>query len=151
MDIIRRNTDYALRLVIGLAGRADEGAVSTRRLAEEQAVPYQLACKLLQQLQDAGIVHSAMGPKGGFRLQRGPERISLLDVIEAVQGPLRLNRCLLRDARCPRQEVCPVRAKIGRLQDQMGEYLGGITLAELVQGQGAGRTTEIRELAGGNV
>ena len=149
MDILRRNTDYALRLMVGLTQQADAGTVSTRLLAQGQEVPYQLACKLMQHLQDAGVVQSTMGPKGGFQLGRRPDQISLLEVIEAVQGPLRLNRCLLREAGCPRQNVCPIRAKIGTLQDQMGEYLGGVTLADLVENPGAGRPARTRETAGG--
>jgi Rrf2 family protein len=132
MDILRRNTDYALRLMVGLARhQGDSGSVPTRLLAEEQEVSYQLACKLMQQLHDAKLVASCMGPKGGFRLNRRPAEISLLEIIEVVQGPLSLNRCLPKAGACPRAKACPMRGKIGELQDRMGEYLGGITLEEL--------------------
>jgi len=133
MDILRRNTDYALRLLLGLAKRSDGIAVATRALATEQDVPYQLACNLMQQLHAAKLVHSCMGPKGGFRLGGDPDAISLLDVVRVVQGPLSMNRCLLKDACCPRREGCPVRAKIGELQSRMDEYLGSVTLAELLR------------------
>ncbi len=138
MDILRRNTDYALRLMVGLARHeGNSGSVSTRLLAEEQEVSYQLACKLMQQLHDARLVASCMGPKGGFRLNRLPAEISLLEIIEVVQGPLSLNRCLLKAGLCPRTKVCPVRGKIGVLQDRMGEYLGGISLEELASDRSA--------------
>ncbi len=138
MDILRRNTDHALRLMVGLARhQGNGGSVSTRLLAAEQEVSYQLACKLMQQLHEAKLVASAMGPKGGFRLNRPPAEISLLDIIEVVQGPLSLNRCLLKAGVCPRAKICPVRGKIGALQDRMGEYLGGVTLAELASNRGS--------------
>ncbi len=138
MDILRRNTDYALRLMVGLARhQGNNGSVSTRLLAEEQDVSYQLACKLMQQLHDARLVASCMGPKGGFRLNRPPAQISLLDIIEVVQGPLSLNRCLPKGGACPRAKVCPMRGRIAVLQDHMGEYLGGVTLEELASDQGA--------------
>jgi Rrf2 family protein len=133
MDILRRNTDHALRLMVGLASRGDEVAVATRVLAGEQDVPYQLACKLMQQLRAAKLVSSRMGPKGGFRLEQAADSISLLDVGGAVQGPLSLNRCLLNDACCSRRDVCPVRARMGELQSRMEEYLGSVTLADLVR------------------
>jgi Rrf2 family protein len=149
MDILRRNTDYALRLMVDLARRQDKGAVSTRLLAQEQEVSYQLACKLMQQLHDAKLVESSMGPKGGFRLSRAPAQISLLDIIEVIQGPLSLNRCLLNETCCPRQDTCPVREKMGELQGRMSEYLGGVTLADLAQGQGPPRQAKKRAIAGG--
>ncbi|MCL5278551.1 MAG: Rrf2 family transcriptional regulator [Planctomycetes bacterium] len=142
MDILRRNTDYALRLMVGLARhQANGGSLSTRLLAAEQEVSYQLACKLMQQLHEAKLVASAMGPKGGFRLNRSPARISLLDIIEVVQGPLSLNRCLSQAGACPRAKVCPMRGRIGVLQDRMGEYLAGITLEELASERRATGTT----------
>jgi len=142
MDILRRNTDYALRLMVGLTRHQEnQGSVSTRLLAEEQAVSYQLACKLMQQLHEAKLVASCMGPKGGFRLSRSPAAISLLEIIEVVQGPLSLNRCLLQAGACPRAKMCPMRGKIDELQGRMGEYLGGITLEELASDRGAKRTT----------
>ncbi len=137
MDILRRNTDYALRLMVGLARHQENGgSVSTRLLAAEQEVSYQLACKLMQQLHDAKLVASCMGPKGGFRLNRPPAQISLREIIKVVQGPLSLNRCLSKAGVCPRAKVCPVRGRIGVLQDRMGEYLGGISLEELASDRG---------------
>lgn len=133
MDILRRNTDYALRLLIGLARRQDEASVATRTLAEEQEVPFQLACKLMQQLHAAKLVESVMGAKGGFRLGRDPAEISLLDVVEVIQGRLSLNRCLIDSACCPRKDGCPVRAKMSELQGQMDEYLAGVSLADLLR------------------
>jgi Rrf2 family protein len=145
MDILRRNTDYALRLMISLAKHGQDGSVSTRTLAEEQDVPYQLACKLMQQLHTAKLVESVMGAKGGFRLGRKPAEISLLDVVEVVQGRLSLNRCLLNKSCCPRTATCPVRAKMGELQTQMDEYLGGVTLADLIRAQGDVSETQTME------
>jgi Rrf2 family protein len=145
MDILRRNSDYALRLMVNLARRNSDGSVSTRVLADEEEVSYQLACKLMQQLHAARLVESCMGPRGGFRLGRGRERINILEIIEAIQGPVRLNRCLLSDAACPRLDTCPVRGRLGELQEQMEVYLRGVTLAELVESRDEGRKSKPRK------
>jgi Rrf2 family protein len=142
MDILRRNTDYAVRLMVGLARRpAGQDSVSTRLLAKEQDVSYQVACKLMQQLHEARLVASCMGPKGGFRLSRRAAEISLLEIIEVVQGPLSLSRCLVKAGACPRAKACPMRGKIGELQGRMGEYLAGVTLEELASDRRATGTT----------
>lgn len=133
MDILRRNTDYALRLAVNLAKHYGEESLSTRVLAEDEDVSYQLACKLMQKLHAAGLVESNMGPKGGFRLRRVPDEVSIQEVIEAIQGPLRLNRCLLNEGFCARQDSCPVREKMSQLQEQMNGYLESVTLGELVK------------------
>ena len=139
MDILRRNTDYALRAVVNLTAHYGNEPVSTRTIAVEEDISYQLACKLMQKLQNARLVKSCMGPKGGFRLTREPSMISLLEVVEAIQGPISLNRCLLRVDACPKQKGCTVRARLVGLQECIYGYLSGITLDELLQGKGTKR------------
>jgi len=132
MDILRRNTDYALRAMVNLAGEYGNGAVSTRKISDKEDVPYQLACKLMQKLNRTKLVESCMGPKGGFVLNREPSKISLLEVVEAIQGPISLNRCLLSLDACAREKDCPIRAKLIELQKCISSYLGGISLDELL-------------------
>jgi Rrf2 family iron-sulfur cluster assembly transcriptional regulator len=131
MDIVRRNTDYALIAMIHLARNYENGPVSSRTIADEEKVPYQLMCKLMQKLNNAGLVTSYMGPKGGFGLSREPSEINILEVIETIQKPISLNRCLLAGDICPRQKQCPVRPKLIDLQEYIGRYLSNITLDEL--------------------
>ena len=137
MDILRRNTDYALRAIVNLAKRYGDGAVSTRTIADDEDVPYQLACKLMQKLHKNRLVESCMGPKGGFRLSRSPSKINVLEVIEAIQGAPTLNKCLLGVDTCPRKPTCPVSRKLAELQVYMNRYLSSITLSELVQSRPA--------------
>jgi len=131
MDILRRNTDYALRAVVNLSSNYGNEPVSNRTIAVEEDISYQLACKLMQKLQKAGLVKSCMGPKGGFQLSREPAKISVLEVVEAIQGPISLNRCLLGVDACPKQKGCTLRARLIGLQESIIDYLNGITLDEL--------------------
>lgn len=134
MDILRRNTDYALRMMITLAEHWHKKPISTRTLSKEGDVPYQLACKLLQKLHKAGLVKSCRGPKGGFKLSRKPSKINLLKIIETIQGPMTLNRCLINIAACTRQATCPVSRRLVKLQKYLGSFLNGITLDQLLSG-----------------
>ncbi len=143
MDILRRNTDYALRAIAHLANHWKEGPVSTRDLANDEDITYQLACKIMQKLGKAKLVASCMGPKGGFTLNGDPSEISLLDVIIAMQGPVRLNRCLISDEVCTKvcvkQPGCPVNAKLSQLQGNMNDYLSSVTLDQLLEPQKKGK------------
>jgi len=134
MDVIRRNTDYAARLMVHLAKHFGNGPVSTRAAAAEEEVPYQLACKLMQKLNNAKLVTSCMGPKGGFVLAAKPSNISLLEVVEAIQGSISINRCVLDQKACSRNTICAVREKLADIQESMTKDLAAITLDELKQG-----------------
>jgi Rrf2 family transcriptional regulator, iron-sulfur cluster assembly transcription factor len=131
MDIIRRNTDYALRAAVELADRFGREPVATKQIADRRKIPYQLACKLLQRLHNAGIVKSTMGPAGGFTLGRNPSRITVRQVVEAVQGPVRLSRCLVSKSFCGLSRCCPINPELGRLQIKINAFLDGLTLQQL--------------------
>ena len=131
MDVLRRNTDYALRAMANLARHYGRESVPTRQIASQEDISYQLACKILQRLHSANLVESCMGPRGGFRLSREPSKISLLELIRAIQGPVRLNRCLLGANGCPQQPNCATSRRLAGLQEYIDGYLGGITLDEI--------------------
>ena len=131
MDIVRRNTDYALRAMIHLAKKYGGKSISTRVIAEREDISYQLACKLMQRMNEAGLVNSTMGPKGGFGLSKEPSQINLLEIIEAVQGPLSVNRCLAEEDTCPRKDLCPLSDKMREIQDYLTGYLSGATLGDV--------------------
>ncbi|MCK5174365.1 MAG: Rrf2 family transcriptional regulator [Planctomycetes bacterium] len=131
MDIVRRNTDYALRAMIHLARNFGTTAVSTRSIADSEDISYQLACKLMQRLNSAGLVKSSMGPKGGFALSRNPRKINLLEIIVAVQGPVSVNRCLAEGMGCDRQPDCPISGTLEELQDYIENFLTKTTLDKM--------------------
>lgn len=136
MDVIRRDTDYALRLAATLAKQsADDAPLSARTLSQQTHVSYALTCKLLQKLAAAGLVSSSMGPKGGFVLAKKPEAIHFGEVIEAVQGPVSVIRCLMGDFKCPLKNGCPVNPKLEQMQQQIDGFLNDVTLAEFVKSE----------------
>ena len=136
MDVLRRNTDYGLRMMVNLAKHSYNGQLmSARQLASDGNFSYQLGCKLLQRLHKAELVKSVMGPKGGFKLGRKPSEITLMDVINILQGGVYMNRCLVGDQGCEFESECEVNTKLACLQLYIEGYLGGITLDEILQGR----------------
>jgi len=134
MDVLRRNTDYALRAIVKVAGWRNAAPVSTKDLADSENIPYQLACKLMQRLHKAGLVESILGPEGGFVLKKPPVQISMLEVIHAIQGPVVLNRCLVGKNGCPLRKGCAVNPQLAGLQEFVDGFLRDVTLDKLVSG-----------------
>lgn len=113
---ITRETDYAIRCVLYLAGKEDT-VMMMDEISGEIRVPKSFLAKILQKLAKANIVVSHRGVKGGFRLARKSKKISLLDVIEAVQGPVLINTCSLDKRMCSLSDTCaahPVWVEIRR-------------------------------------
>ena len=133
MNVVRQNTDYAFRIVLNLARLWPQGKASARTLADQEDIAYQFTCKILQILREAGLVASRMGPKGGYQLGRPPQDVSMADVVNAVQGPISVNACILNLDHCPRQPHCPVSAKLAQLQNNLDLFLTDVTLAQLLE------------------
>jgi Rrf2 family protein len=144
MNVIRQHTDYALRLLAAL-GQAG-GKVSARRLSRSAKVSYYYTAKILQTLRAAGIVASAMGKRGGFSLARTPREITLSAVVGAVQGPVRLNQCLLPVRPCKLRGRCPIAGIMAKVQKQIEDSLETATLEDIVRAKTApeGRKSKAR-------
>jgi Rrf2 family protein len=120
-------------MMVNLASHFNEEFISARQLANEGNFSYQLGCKILQKLHNAKLVKSSMGPKGGFTLSRKPSEINLMEIIIALQGGIRLNRCLLGGEGCEFEPECEINTKLACLQLYIDGYLGGITLQEILR------------------
>jgi len=104
---LTRAADYAIRVMVHLAGLPPETRASRAELAEAAECPEQFLSKVLQSLTRAGLVLSHRGNTGGFELPNVHRAASLLEVVEAIEGPIRLNICLNSERSCARQEWCP--------------------------------------------
>ena len=104
---ITRETDYAIRCVYYLAGKPGE-VTMVDEISREMHVPKSFLAKILQKLTRASLVRSYRGVKGGFSLARRPREINLLDVIEAIQGPVAMNKCAIDDSLCRFSATCSV-------------------------------------------
>lgn len=132
MEIIRRNTEYAIRALVHLA--ANRAAVASAwEIADSQEVPVEFLQKILQKFVKRGIVDSRRGAQGGFFLAREPCEVTLLEIVETMQGKLAMNRCFLgREEGCPRSPNCPLKHNWLQMEGQITSHMAGITLQDLV-------------------
>ncbi|MDD5799685.1 MAG: Rrf2 family transcriptional regulator [Coriobacteriales bacterium] len=134
MDISRK-TDYALRMISELVQEPD-AIVSVRSAAEDNGVPYSFARSIQHELVRAGIITSLRGSRGGMRLAVDPNEVSLLDVIEAVQGPISLAQCdnPACSTLCPNKPKCHLNPIWRGARELLSDYFSKISLADAVQG-----------------
>lgn len=105
---LSKAAEYAIRGVLYLSAKSDAKTTGIEEIAKAQEVPPAYLAKLFQTLAKKGFVRSVRGHDGGFLLARKPEDISFLEIIEAVEGPIFLNDCLIHEGYCPRDKTCPV-------------------------------------------
>lgn len=130
MNITRR-TDYAIRMLLEVARREGE-PVSVRELADSQGVPYAFARSIQRDLVEAGFTRSRRGTTGGLVLGRPAAQISLLDVVEAMQGPISCSVCTRDPDWCSRLGGCGVHPVWRGADELVRRYLGSRDLEGLV-------------------
>lgn len=131
MEITRR-ADYAIRMLIELAAQGDGAPVSVRRLAELGGVPYAFARSVARDLVAAGLVTTRRGAAGGLGLARKASSISLLDVVEATQGPVSVATCARDPGWCERMGSCRVHGVWCGAGVLLERYLASKDIASLV-------------------
>ncbi len=131
MVIIHRDTDYAIRAMARLAGCED--VASTASLAESINVPVDFLRKIMQKVNRAGLVESVRGPFGGYILMREPEDITLHEIVEDVQGPLRMNACFADPELCENSGECALQDMLGDVEEKLSSYLDGVTLQDIIR------------------
>ena len=132
MELTRKG-DYAIRGIIYLASQPLDKISLLSDIAAAVDVPQTFLAKIFQQFSKSGIVKSYRGTGGGFLLARPPEQISLLSVVEAVEGPIIPNRCVLAPGECERDAFCTVHPVWKQVQQQVRQLLAGISLKDLAE------------------
>jgi Rrf2 family protein len=129
---ITRQADYALRAMLYLAQLEPSQRAATSQIAEIQRIPPSLLAKIISQLSIAGLIHTSRGARGGVSLARPPEAISVLEVVESIDGPIALNECSQSAGACPFGETCPLRSLWCGTQSEMVEKLRKTTFAQVL-------------------
>jgi Rrf2 family iron-sulfur cluster assembly transcriptional regulator len=129
---LTRGGEYALRAMTYLACHPEGHVVSLRDICEAQDIPETFLAKILQSLAHAGLAVSQRGAHGGFALARPASEISMRDIVEAVDGPIALNPCVLYPEDCSRSGECQVHRAWMQAQEQLMGVLDTVTLRSLV-------------------
>ncbi len=132
---LTRASDYALRVVIHLAHPQGSGRTTREEIIRNTGAPPAFLNKLIRRLVRAGFVAARPGVNGGCILAVPADSLSVLQVIESIDGPLRVSECLTDTTVCPRCSSCKLRRLLGQLQDEMVRVLSAAKVADLAEGE----------------
>ena len=129
---ITRQADYAVRAMVYLAQIGPEQRASTSQIAQEKQIPPSFLAKIVSQLSVAGLLQTSRGARGGVSLARSAADISLLDVVEAIDGPILLNDCVADNGSCAFGDSCPMQPVWCEAQKDLVGRLESTTFAQFV-------------------
>lgn len=130
---ITRQADYAVRAVLYLAQLEDGVRVSTSLIASEQHIPITFLAKIISQLSAAGVVRTTRGSRGGVTLAKPMSQVSLLEVVEAIDGPMTLNDCTSDASRCVMGASCTVRTVWCDARNELVQRLADTKFSNLIK------------------
>ena len=136
---ISRRLDYGLQLMAALAANSDFRPESTASLAGKLEMPLPFLHQIAHTLMQAKLVKATPGPRGGLRINQPAEKISILMIVEALEGPVALTPCDDCPETCVRQSCCTTLLVWNDLQERIGNYLGSTTISDLLN---QGNSTE---------
>jgi len=127
---ITKQADYALRAVLYLSRIEPDQKAATALIAKTQKIPPSFLAKIISQLSIAGIIHTSRGAHGGVALAHPPSEVNLLDVVEAIDGPVRLNDCTHDSVDCPFGDECPLQEVWCSTQEELVAKLRSTNFAQ---------------------
>ena len=128
---LSKKADYGLIALKHLANHRQEHACSANEIAVEYGISATLMAKVLQKLAKQGLVAAKHGSTGGYQLARQPEKISALEVLTAIDGPVLITSCVTSHGNCDATERCSVKEPLQRVNESILNVLSMVTIAHL--------------------
>ena len=129
---LTRQADYAVSAVLHLAQIKNGDRTSTSAVAKRQHIPPSFLAKIVSQLSITGLLHTSRGARGGVSLAREPKDITLLEVVEAIDGPIQLNECVGDNGLCKFDNDCPIKSVWCEAQAELVARLRKTDFAQLL-------------------
>lgn len=124
---LKKKTNYGLELMIALAKNFSKGPISLKEIAQKKKLPYKFLEQIVIPLRESELVKAKEGKGGGYFLKRKPKEIAVAEIVEVLEGPVEVGRCLA----CPIAKVCGQKDFWGQVGEKVKEAIEGKTLADL--------------------
>jgi Rrf2 family cysteine metabolism transcriptional repressor len=132
MQLLNKNTDYAVRALIQLAVKKGE-YVSSSEISREQDIPLAYVRRILQDLVKAGYIESKEGVSGGVKLKKDPAKITVSEMLRLFQGEIQISACMFRKKICSQRATCVLRKRINKIESKLVDEFSNITIRDLLR------------------
>lgn len=134
MKLITKDIDYAIRALSYIATIGENEIVTVTRLSKDTEIPKPFLRKILLTLGKNGMLKSFKGKPGGFKLNKEPSDILLLDVVEIFQDKFEFNKCIFKKKVCPNTQKCVLKSKLDKIGKMIEKEFSEISLESIIQG-----------------
>ncbi len=131
--MITRKAEYAIIILAELASHPPGTIITSKRIAEQRSIPVNLVVQLLAITKEAGWTSGTRGPSGGICLNKDPSQINMRQVIEKVDGPIGITRCLFSKVPCQDKTRCSLRGIWAKAQQNMLSVLEEMSIKDLAE------------------
>ena len=131
--LLSRSCEYGLRASLYLSSLTEEGFVPIRTISDELDIEFHFLTKIFRQLTEAGLMQSQRGPRGGIALAQSPERITLLEIVLAIDGEDLFQECVLGLPGCGEQKPCPMHNRWAVERERVKRMFSNTTLAAMAE------------------
>ncbi len=130
---LTKKAEYALRAMCDLAEHSDSQPIMSKDIATRQDIPLKFLNQIVPALRGSDLIYAVRGNGGGIYLSRRPDEVNMREIIEAIEGPVALNACLIGEKGCDRKLHCPIHGTWRLAQSQMLAVLESTTLEKLIR------------------
>ncbi len=133
--MITKKAEYAIIILTELASHPEGTMITSKEIARNRSIPGNLVVQIIASLNEAGWTSGSRGPTGGIKLNSDPSVINLRQVIEKIDGPVGITRCLFSETPCQEKTHCSLRGVWSKAQQSMLTVLERVTIKELAEGE----------------
>jgi len=129
---LTKKTEYGLQLMVALAKNYEQGPQSLKEIAKKKKLPYRFLSQVAGRLKKAKLIKSKEGIGGGYFLARMPKKITVAEILEGLEGPIEMVKCLQNGASCPWAGMCSQKQMFAQMKGVMENIIEAHTLGDLV-------------------
>jgi Rrf2 family nitric oxide-sensitive transcriptional repressor len=132
MTKLNRKIEYSLMALKFIQQRQPSSKVTAKEVADSVHAPFEVIARVLQVMAHKGLLHSEQGASGGYRLNQNLNDVSLFQLVEMIEGPTALVKCISEEGACDIERNCNIVSPIKSLNNKLNSFFKNIPLSELI-------------------